>query len=223
MLVLGLLVTACSGGSRSVLDTMRLAMGGDQSGALHAPQNPAFQYLKVTSYGRPAYLVLGYTEPASGAQVWYSAQGEVIKLQNGRLVGALGLETEWRDVRWGDVPAWQSLTHTPDSTEWTFRRERDVMPGYRFNVSESLRLRAVSLGRVKTQLGKALPSLADSTAWLWFEENTTDLPPAFYALDAKRQPPQVVWTYQCLSPGFCLSLEPWAPVVSRQNTRANSP
>ena len=218
-----LLLAACSGGSLSALDTMRLALKGDQSGALYEPQNPAFQYLKVTAYGRPAYLALGYAEPTTGAQVWYSAKGEVIKLQEGRLIGALGLETEWRAVRFQTLPSWQEAVQSA-SRGMSYQRERDVMPGYQFNVSETLSLRQISVSEVQTKLGKPVAHLSDHKALVWFEETgAADLPSAFYAVNTLVTPPAVVWSYQCLSKSFCLGLEPWAPAVSSQKSGAKAP
>ena len=54
--------------------------------------NQRFAYLRVTA-GKPvAFMALGYVDPHPNGpvEVWYSADREVIRLQNGRLVGTAG-------------------------------------------------------------------------------------------------------------------------------------
>ena len=221
--VLGVTLASCSSGSQSTLDTMRLAFKGDLNAAQFEPSNPAFQYLSVTVHGRPAFLVLGYVEPHDATEVWYSAKGEVIKLQAGRITGALGLETEWRQVSFTGAPEWQELMQSRQQLVWKYQRVRDVMPGYVSSLTDQLTLIRLPYSQVQKRLGNLVQHLAEKSKLWWFEESgAKDIPAAIYAVDASTSSPKVVLTYQCVSLQLCMVLEPWAPaqpalpVVSQQ-------
>lgn len=227
-LVSALFLIGCTTGSEAAKETLRLAFAGDQSGASATPTNPAFRYLKVTSYGRVSYLVLGYVEnsEATGQQapleVWYSAKGEVLKTQAGRLVGTVGLETDWREVVLSGTPSWAEVLARPQAR--SYQRRTDLMPGYRANVLDTLQLKEVTPLTAMSSVGASAEHLAGQAHVRWFQEvasaqdkhgsskessaSAPGLPPAWFAL----REGQVVYTLQCLSPSFCLSFEPWAPV-----------
>ena len=200
-------LTACTAGSQAALNTIKLAFGADTSGATSTPVNPDFRYLKVTSYGRPSYMVLGYVEP-NNTEVWYSAKGEVLKTLDGRLRGTVGLEVDWRKVA-VQPPAWQDVLSAPGKV-WQFERQRDVMPGYR-TVTETVRLQEVSPAQVHQVLGTSMLQRKDVR---WFSETTGNLPSSFYALKMHGHDgvaePQVVFTYQCLKADLCISFLPWS-------------
>jgi hypothetical protein len=191
---------------------MRLAFKGDLNAAQLEPSNPAFQYLKVTVHGRSAFLVLGYVEPHDATEVWYSAKGEVIKLQAGRLTGALGLETEWRQVSFTGLPEWKELLQRPQLLVWQYQRVRDVMPGYVFGLTDQLTLTQLPFSQVQVRLGPLVRHLESNTDLRWYEEvGAKELPAAIYALNASPALPKVVLTYQCVSLQLCIVLEPWSP------------
>jgi hypothetical protein len=196
---------------------MRLAFKGDLNAAQLEPSNSAFQYLKVTVHGRPAFLVLGYVEPHDATEVWYSAKGEVIKLQAGRLTGALGLETEWRQVSFTGAPEWLELLQSRQQLVWNYQRVRDVMPGYVSSITDQLTLTRLPYSQVQKRLGPLVQHLARKSELRWFEEaGASDLPAAIYAADASTASPKVVFTYQCVSLQLCIALEPWAPAQPAQ-------
>ena len=99
-------LTACSSTSNAILQTLPYAIGRDSKIA-NARLNPNFRYLRVTVGGRVVLLALGNTDshPQGPIEVWYSAEREVLRLQNGRLVGAVGLTTEWREVSLPALPS----------------------------------------------------------------------------------------------------------------------
>ena len=196
---------------------MRLAFKGDLNAAQFEPSNPTFQYLKVTVHGRPAFLVLGYVEPHDATEVWYSAKGEVIKLKAGRLTGALGLETEWRQVSFVNVPKWPELLQSRQQLVWKYQRVIDVMPGYVSSLTDRLTLNQLPYSQVQRRLGPLVRHLAGKTELRWFEEaGASDLPAAIYAVYAASSSPKVVLTYQCVSSQLCMVLEPWAPAQPAQ-------
>ena len=63
-----------------------------------SPLNPKVSYIRVTVGKQVAFLVLGFFDSDRHGQVevWYSGRREAIRLQDGRLIEAVGLATEWR-------------------------------------------------------------------------------------------------------------------------------
>lgn len=171
--------------------------------------DPSRTYLRARLARGTAYLVLGYRDSkAEGdTDVYYSADGEVVKLRSGRLVGTAGLPLDWREVRHGNVPAWSALVASQDAAApVVYSRERDEMPGHRFGIRDVVSVRAIPPG-----------PLAPTEAGLrWFEEvstplsaTTPPLPASRFAVLTSAAGSQVVYSEQCLSPTVCLTLEAW--------------
>lgn len=208
VLLAGLLF-GCATGTDPIVQTLQVAFKRD-AGADAAQLNPDFRYLRVTIGGRTALLVLGYVDnDARGPiEVWYSAEREVLKLQHGRVVGAVGMFTEWRNVALSHVPAWSVLARERAPLRW--ERTRDVMPGYRYGVREAL-----ALGVVPAPQNSALREL-DARQLTWFEERVESsnagekaLPLARYAVRFAGSAETVVYAEQCLAPDLCFTWQRW--------------
>jgi len=204
----------CTSGSQAILDTA-LSMRGRGSVADSAKLDPRFRYLRVTVAGRVALLALGYIDPhpQGPIEVWYSAQREVIKLQDGRLVGASGLATEWRRVTLAAPPDWLALMASTQPLAWA--RRRDVMPGYRYGIEDRL-----SVARITAPEDSRLVGI-DAANLLWFEETVApdahgdiDLPPARYALDPRAAGEPVVYGEACLAKDLCFAWQRWPVAAS---------
>jgi hypothetical protein len=214
--------TGCSSGTGAIFETMGNVV--QRSGAAeHARLDPNFRYLRVTIEGRVALLALGNVEPASPTpvEVWYSAEREVLRFQSGRLVGATGLTTEWRNVKLPEFPAWSVLARYGEPQHWL--RTRDVMPGYRFGVLDSLILRPIEPPGRSSIEGLPPRQLA------WFEETSErevrtsggrpllerdrvkNLPPARYAVDLRGGREEVVYGEQCVAADLCFTWQRWPP------------
>jgi len=172
--------------------------------------DPGYRYLRVSSGGRVALLALGYVDdhPRGAIEVWYSAQKEVLRLQNGRLVGLTGLSTDWRHVSLPELPSWSELART--ATPFLWARSRDVMPGYRFGIRDALQLR-VTPPPQRSELRDV-----DPQRLTWFEERMASegapgepLPPARYAVRLSGGEEIVVYGEQCVAVDLCLSWQRW--------------
>ncbi|MCX7144218.1 MAG: YjbF family lipoprotein [Proteobacteria bacterium] len=216
---------ACSSSSNAILQTLPHAYG--RNSAIDSVKlNPNFRYIRVTTSGRVALLALGYVDadPRGPIEVWYSAEREVLRFQNGRLIGAVGLTTEWRDVVLPDLPSWAAVAGGDKAFRWT--RIRDVMPGYRYGVIDIL-----SLSVVKELKRGELQGL-NPNQLTWFEERfelgpvagplgngvAADLilPPARYAVDLRDGQETVVYGEQCLAADLCFTWQRWS--VQLQNS-----
>lgn len=212
-------LTACSSGMNAAVQTMQDAVKGKRS-VTDARLNPNFRYLRVTIDGRVAFLALGSEDkhPQGPVEVWFSAQREVVRLQNGRVIGAAGLTTEWRNVVLPALPSWSTVAHDGHPVQWV--RMRDVMPGYRFGVRDEISLRSISAPRKSALQG------VDPQSLTWFEEQIQSgsraalfvsvssdkpLPPAHYAVDLRGGKEVVVYGEQCLAPELCFTWQRWNP------------
>lgn len=192
-----------------VMQTLQAAFQRDAA-VDAAKLNPNFRYLRVTIAGRTALLALGYVDEdrRGPIEVWYSAEREVLKLQNGRVVGAVGMLTEWRNVQMPELPTWPVLAREPAARRW--ERTRDVMPGYRYGLRE-----AIALATVPAPDKSALREL-DAKTLTWFEERVesssageSTLPPARYAVRIAGGQGTVVYGEQCLAPALCFTWQRW--------------
>ena len=225
LLSLAAALSGCSSGSQAILQTLPYAYRRSP-GVDDTRLNPNFRYLRVTIGGHVALLVLGDVDKnAQGPiEVWYSAEREVLRLQNGRLAGAVGLTTEWRDVSLPDLPSWSVAARSNQPFRWT--RRRDVMPGYRFGVTDELVLRIVAAPAHSALQG------VDPQRLTWFEESIESgkevgrqsllgggleianaLPLARYAVDLSGAQETVVYAEQCLAGDLCFTWQRWPAQV----------
>jgi hypothetical protein len=168
--------------------------------------NPNFRYLRVTVNGRTLLMVLGYKDPdAEGAiETWYSSEGEVIQIQNGRILATFGLETDWRSVRQPNLPSWTNLLAL---SSVKFTRQLDQMPGFRYGIVQPMHLYKIPTP------GNALLRGLSPSELIWYEEKVLDSlhgsPSARYGLRMRDGVAEVVYADQCLSKDFCFAWQIW--------------
>lgn len=191
--------------SQAMVDAYRLmrSEGAARQSAIRL--NPNFRYLRVQIGEREVFMALGYVDQISErtVQVWYSAEADVLRLSDGRIVGAtMKSGTDWLSVTFAHLPSWESV-----GSQATFDRTRDVSPGYRYGIKEKLLIRRIAPPD-DSQL-KLIPASALS----WFEETVqgdVSSRPARYAVsldDAGVH--RVVYAEQCLSNEYCFSWQSW--------------
>jgi hypothetical protein len=187
--------------------TRTLAQAFD-SGPNIDPQalNPQLDYLRVSLNGRVALMVLGYREqtPQGPLDTWYSSQGEVLKLHNGRIVSTVGLALDWRDVRYQNLPTWLEAS---TSTQREFVRVRDQMPSYRFGITEQLAIFPIAAPKDAKLAG------VSATQLRWLEEKVLPSPhglaSARFGLHTHAGVTQVIYGEQCLTQNMCIAWQKW--------------
>ncbi len=176
--------------------------------------NPKFRYLKAIVEDRaPVLLVLGYLDPhpAGDIEVWYSAQREVVKIQNGRIVSTAGLTLDWRSTTFPIAPpTWTEVR--ADGVDYV--RARDEMPSGRYSVTEQVHLNRL-LTPPQINLSESM-SPDQVGSYVWFSEtydadDGKQVPPAWFAVDLHRQTASVAYSEQCLSATLCMKLQAWPP------------
>lgn len=134
-------VSGCSPTLHAVTDATRLLVKDQGNQFNQVVKNPHLRYLKVQMGDQHALMVLGYldhTEKGELVEVWYSAGGEVLRLQNGLFAGLSGASPEWLNVRFEKPPSWTA------SDTSHFMRHYDVMPHYRYDIQEKIERRPIT-------------------------------------------------------------------------------
>ncbi len=190
------LVEAFGKGKGSNIDTFKL--------------NPNLKYLRVTVRDRSVLMVLGYLDntPQGNIETWYSSEGEVLRLLNGRVLSTNGLELNWRNVKYESLPTWSVLSGSNSNfSSFQFTRSLDQMPAYKFGISEVVNLYGVSSPSNSNLIGIPANQLK------WFEEKVKGtshgLPSARYGLRTKGGQTVVVYGEQCFSNELCFSWQTW--------------
>jgi Group 4 capsule polysaccharide lipoprotein gfcB, YjbF len=183
-------LVSCAGSPNVVGDVVRLAWQKSESSdpTLAQVLNPQYRYLRVTLGGRPFLLILGYVDQdavsGEAVDVWYTGQGEVLKLKNGRLVGMTGTQSDWLAVRHTALPTWSVAAALHDSAAMSYVRTRDLKAAYQFGIQEQVTLKRIPAPQLPAIAG--LPS----NDLVWLEEryvSAADLPhnlPCDWALAA---------------------------------------
>ncbi len=194
----------------TIRDAAQQMLKGGSSQAVDNAELPAGGYfLRVITGGHTAMLALERVEPHPNGRilVWTSGLGEVLRVQEGRLIGATGLRTEWVQVTIPPLPDWPVIAARAKPLQWV--RTRDLRPGYRFGVSDFLTLRPIPAPE-SSEL-----RILDPKSLSWFEERFENppaagapvLPAARYAVRLSTE--TVVYAEQCLAPDLCLIWQRW--------------
>lgn len=194
-----------------IIQTLVEAFGKGKSSNIDAVKlNPNLKYLRVTVRDRTVLMVLGYLDntPQGNVETWYSSEGEVLKLLNGRVLSSNGLELDWRNVRYASLPAWSELEGlSSNSSNFQFTRTHDQMPAYKFGIFEVVYLYGIGAPSNSNLVGLPANQLK------WFEEKvnstTHGLPSARYGLSTKDGQAVVVYGEQCFSSELCFSWQSW--------------
>lgn len=212
-----LFLLTLAGCSFPVIETLRHVAPGSKE-AERVKFDPNFNFLRVVTGDNVIFMASdtpGIDTPDT-MEVWYSAGREVLRFRNGRLFAAVGLATEWRGIVVQGLPTWTAIARAPQPVRWS--RIRDVMPGYRYGVHETLVLRGIPPPDDSQLKG------IDPYSLTWYEERLDtqktgtdsrgdeELPPARYALDTRNAGEKVVYGEQCLSAELCFSWQRW-PVL----------
>ena len=198
--------------------------------------DPRFAYLRVTRDGNVGLLWQGSTERNREGivEVYYGSGGEVLRLQDGRLLGAAGLPTEWRKVDLLQAPAWSALA-AAGAKPVAYQRVRDVMPGYRAGVRDDLTVRETEPPSRSALVGVEPASVR------WFEERSGGdtigsrlsrlaglegaqaLPPARYAVAIQADKAAVIYAEQCLARDLCFTWQRWSSALQAAVRQEASP
>ena len=214
VVVLAWSLTGCSALWRAGWETVKPTFQNSSKAVDRLALEPGQPVLKFSVNGHYALLALGYVD--RGTEVWYSADGSVVRLRDGRLEGTDGLSVDWKNVASRDAALLPGA-----NAPVTYTRVRDEMPGYRIQLEE--RVRILPLHSAPSAAPKALRQ----PAVRWFREEVVPDPaaggwwttrgkpyryPGLYGWDVSVQPARLVFGSQCLAKEVCVT---WEPRVNR--------
>lgn len=178
---------------------------------------PQWTYLRAQQAdGRTAWLVLGEREPTlpQATDVWFTAERQVLRLRDGRVVGSAGLPVDTNFTPLDAAPAWRLVAERGSSV---YRRQREVTSAYQYGLTEWVQTRKATSpppGWVSRVPG------SPTAHWQWFTEDATvvsiegqptpqgeRLPTAWFAVDLQGDAATVMASRQCLTPSYCLDLQ----------------
>lgn len=172
--------------------------------------SPGFEYLEVEWQGRKSAMALGYRSIRGTLtdEHWYTSQGEMLKLQNGRIVQVLGMTREVRRLS-TNTPAWTDLTSRKLPVVWS--QTKDVMPGYRFGLQEFLITQQVEPTTNELSLSRS------ATHWIAEEIKSKDAIGKTWIYEQKfaLAKNEVVYSEQCVAQDMCFKLRPLGVVVPK--------
>ena len=179
-----------------------------------------YEYLWVSWDGKASVMALGAREMHDSAvhEHWYTGQGEMLYLVDGRVQQALGFTHELRQQK-GAPPAWRSFAaqleqvsmkeQNQSNKDVVWTRQLDVMPGYRFCVQETVVSSTVA---EPTRMPEGVPAHAHWVADKVLGKKANGLPWLYAQLFAVANG-RVVYSEQCLAPAVCLKLRPLGGVL----------
>ena len=214
LLLLGFALGGCASTSTPLTDSLKLVFSpGQGAPAIPDTPDPRYTFLRVKANGYPpGMLALGFIDPHPEGPVfvWYSSAGDVLRTQNGRIVGSTGTPVEWSALRWLSAPpAWNAVP----VGGYRYERERDVMPDYQFGIRETLYGEARPVPP-DAELPATLPAEL-AHRYSWYREVVSGstashwLPPSLFAWGRYADEWTVVYSKQCLSPDLCIELQRW--------------
>lgn len=178
--------------------------GGRSVAGPNAAVNPAFDYLRVETDRQVGLMARAGEEPSvhGRTEPWFSADGAVLRLSQGRIVGLTDGARSWQlsralePVDWREIAAGQSQAQT-----WVV----DEQPGYRLGRRFD---RVIDLSLAGPP-GVRLPSPSRGVRWFRESDPLGASMPAWYAVDLTQRPARVVYAQACLTPKWCLNWQPW--------------
>jgi uncharacterized protein YcfL len=202
-LKLGAVVTAvvllvgCGSAQVAGLRTFQEEVMPSQLPVRQTALKPEFRYLLVESKGQEALMIWVGTERSALGEttVWMSADGVVIRLVQGRLVGVSEPHRSWRLVS-------ESPTNTSSASRSQFIQTSDEHPGF-------------SLGIQRTINKVELPLDPKTTAWAvvaqdlrWTQEVDISSGQRL-ALHGTNAHNHTMAGQRCLTPEWCLRWQAW--------------
>lgn len=198
-------LAGCTSGLQAIGESLRYAATPDQR-VTRASLDPKFEYLRVRVNGRLALLVLGAVdehETDMPVQVFYSGEGETLKLQGGR-ISAFTSTNQSVQIR----------VLAPKEAVWNFfssssyKRQVDSRPDYRFS-----QIQRIDVERLPAAPGRRDLEGLNPQELVWFKETIQGVspsqPPALFALKRVNNRFEVVYSEECFAPDLCLSLQRW--------------
>lgn len=166
--------------------------------------SPGFEYILVTTREQNALMALGERRIDESKnqthEHWYTGQGEMLYLVEGRIQKALGFTNEIRG-QVNAAPTWDEVIKS--KRELTWRRQIDLMPGFRYGVVDNF-----STKKIETPI-KLPDSLPTSSKWITdlVESKAADGRTWWFLQRFALYEGRVVYSEQCIGNDLCIKIK----------------
>jgi hypothetical protein len=228
------LLQGCSSQSEATWKTVQLGMSDIASQIEKSPLQNNLTYLRANINGLDVLLVKGYLDQDSRGpiDVWYSSDGSVMRIQQGRYLGSVGFDQNWQEVSRKDapnlmlllnaemtLPSNNSITSIKTVKKYFSTQSYVGMPSYL--VMRDERVSAVVSDQSFTSIPNSIPSSfkknLQNKGLIWvsetpqpnsiFQKKGTSF--AWYGFLKNKVGFEQVIGQQCLSKEFCITWMPW--------------
>lgn len=190
-----LLLGACSSGMRAGLLTLQQEVMPTRQEVRQSPLQPGVRYLLVEERGQEALLVWVGNEkgPLGETSVWVSADGVIVRLVQGRLVGVSEPQRTWHLT---------SETAVTVAGASQMRQTTDVQPGFHIGLVRTIEKKSLSVEP------RPLAWVEETRDLSWVEEVdiATGQRLALFAMNGLNQ---TIAGQRCMSPEWCLRWQTW--------------
>ena len=212
--LLALSLTGCqttSGQLGAIEDAWKLTFAPSKIDTSSLPKQ--YEYLLIHGGVKPTLMGLGKRTQTNTPQglvedeYWFSAQGELLVLRNGRIHTVFGLPVEWRSNQ-SSPPTWQQTIDSQQVTSWA--RVRDELPNYRFGISDKIHTTLLAsppkLDSIAIDLA---PASNSQLQWIQDTIETSNdkgqrwVFKQVFAIERNL----MVYSEQCISPKYCLRIQ----------------
>jgi len=227
-------LNGCSSQSGAVWKTLQIGFSDVSSQIEKSPLQNNLTYLRANINGLDVLLAKGYTDLNSRGpvDVWYSSDGAIMRIQEGRYLGSIGFDQNWNEVSRSDAPSLIMILNretAPDSKDslapiksvkkyfstqsYTHKPSYLVMDGERVSSS----LSANMFGSIPDSIPNSLKKYLKNKDFIWvietpqpndiFKKKGASF--AWYGFVKKNGTFEQVIGQQCLSKDFCVTWMPW--------------
>ena len=209
---------------------MQMGFRNEASQIEKSPLKGNLAYLRANINGLDVLLVKGYVDNnVQGAlDVWYSSDGSVMRIQQGRYLGSIGFDNNWQEVTRQDAPRLDlilnnelspsgKITVAPIKTlkKYFSTQSYVAMPSYL--VMRDERISAVISSTVPDSIPSSFKKYLQNKDLIWVAETPqpNDLFQkkgasfAWYGFVKNDNGFEQVVGQQCLSKDFCITWTPW--------------
>jgi hypothetical protein len=228
--LISVFLQGCSSQSDAAWKTMQMGFRDEAAQIEKSPLKNNLTYLRVNINGLDVLLVKGYVDPdpLGPIDVWYSSDGSVMRIQQGRYLGSIGFDQNWQEVSRKDAPSLDLLvksevamasqnTPVPIKTvkKYFSNQSYVAMPSYL--VMRDERISGVISSTVPDSVPSSIKKYLNNKDLIWLAETPqpNDLFKrkgasfAWYGFVKSNNGFEQVLGQQCLSKDFCITWTPW--------------
>ncbi len=210
VLALGcLLLCSCSSDMRAGLLSIQQDIMPSPQSARHTSLKPDLRYLLVQSGGREALMVWVGTERTSlcEASVWVGADGVVVRLCDGRLVGVSEPKRQWQLM---DESA-PITTNLNSANRRIHRQTTDQQPGFHIGIVRTIE----KINIIDPALPVPWAGRQHSTQWVEEIDHHSGARLSWYVVNSEHDG---MAGQRCITPDWCLQWQTWPPRSAASNS-----